>query len=133
MVDHATEIRRAIVKGMKQDADLYAILGSRVYDEVKQNTTWPFARLDPPSLRKYESSCGVGYEGTWQLNLFARGAGTSTINDLQSKVFSFLENSTLSIEAFSRFDLDFESSDVRHDGAETSDYHCTVVFRTVSV
>ena len=133
MLDHATLIRKAFITAMKSDPGVSGRVGDRVYDEVQSSPTWDFIRIDPPSQRKYESSCGVGRECEWRIQLFARGPNTTGIADLESKVFSLLEDSDLSIPAFSRFDIDFVRSDVRNDAQETSDYHCTMVFSTVSV
>ncbi len=133
MLDHATIIRQFLITEMKRDADVSAIVGDRVYDEVLPSPTWDFIRIDPPDQTKYESSCGNGRECEWRIHLFGRGPGTKRVLDLESKVFSLLDESELSIPSFSRFDMDFVRSNTGGDGDSVSDYHCVMVFRTVSV
>lgn len=117
---------------MKDDAPVKALLDERTYDQVIASPTWPFARFDQPTKVRYESSCGNGWEMEWRLQLFARGPGTKKINDLDTKVFSALFETELSIPELSRFDIDFIRSNTGPDGDEVNDYHTTVVFRTVT-
>jgi hypothetical protein len=133
MQDHATLIRQCLITAMKDDAPVHALLSGRVFDQVTANPGWPFGRFDPPSKVPYESSCGNGWDMEWRLHLFARGPGTKAINDLDTKVFSALFETELSIPELSRFDIDFVRSNTGPDGDEVNDYHAVVVFRTVTV
>jgi len=133
MLDHATLIRQCLISAMKDDAPVNDLLGERVYDQVDASAAWPFGRFDPPDMVRYESSCGNGWDMEWRLHLFARGPGTKKTNELNTKVFSALFESELSIPELSRFDIDFVRSNTGPDGDEVNDYHNVVVFRTVTV
>lgn len=133
MLDHATLIRQALITALKDDPAVSEIVADRVHDEVSSSPTWDFIRFDPPSQTKYESSCGVGRECEWRIHLFARGPGTKGVMSLESKVFSLLDETELSIPSFSRFDIDFVRSNTGPDGDSPSDYHTVMVYQTVSV
>lgn len=133
MLDHATLIRQAWIVALKEDSEVASQAGDRVYDQVVASPIWDFIRISPPSMEKYESSCGEGYEMEWRVNIFGRGPGTKDVNALFTKVFNVLCETEVSIDAFSRFDTDFVRSDTSPDGAEPDNYHCIMVLRTVSV
>lgn len=133
MLDHATLIRKAIITALKRDPAVSAIVGDRVYDEPDASPVWPFIRIDLPSKTKYESSCGEGYEMEWPVHLFVRGPGTSAVNDLESKVFTVLEDLDLPIDGLIRFNLDFLRSNTRPDQEDKSGYHTDMKFTSASV
>lgn len=132
-MDHATIIRQALITAMKSHASLQALVGDRIHDQVSSSPTWDFIRFDPPDQQKYESSCGIGRECEWRIHIFGRGPGTKNILGIEAEVFSFMEDVELSIDAFSRLDIDFVRSSTGPDGDEPNDYHTVMVYRTISV
>lgn len=133
MLDHVTLIRKAIITALKRDPAVAEIVGERVYDEADASPEWPFIRIDPPAKTKYESSCGDGFDMEWPIHLFVRGPGTGPVNDLESKVFTVLEDADLPIVGLIRFNLDFLRSNTRPDQEDKSGYHTDMKFSSTSV
>lgn len=129
MIDHANELRRAIIAKLKADLTVAGIVGTRVKDAVEQNPTWPFIRYGLPVSRPYGTSCGDGSEHDVTLHAFARGPGTDSITALTRAIVACLDDADLTVTGVAKnYGVDWIDTRVMPDGDEPNDHHGVIRF-----
>lgn len=90
-MDYSDQLRRAVIKVLRSDVAVSAMVGARVNDQVYAKPVWPFIRYGLATFQKFEASCWDGSEHSVLLHTFAKGPGTSSCAQLNAAVVKALD------------------------------------------
>lgn len=99
--DSTLEVQKAVVAALKADAGLIAVVGTRIYDDVPQNATFPYVTFDnflgEPAV---ETLSGEGFEVLLTLSIWSRSkAGRVQALQAAAAIVDILNNSTLTLDS----------------------------------
>lgn len=130
VIDHADEVREAVIEHLKATAGIKALVGGRVHDEPKTNPKWPFIRYGTPISGGFEATCWDGSEHRITLHGFAKGPGRKPAQTLAKAIVAAME--AFSPTTLGIVSLEWIGSQVQPDPAEKSAYHAIVEYEVVT-
>lgn len=71
------ELKGAIVAVLKADAAVVALVGTRIYDNIPANATFPYISFGPRDTVTADADCIVAFDITQQLDVWSRAVGSS--------------------------------------------------------
>jgi len=86
MTSPSLELQGKIVARLKADAGVTAIIGSRVYDSVPSNASFPYVSIGPKQVVSDDYDCITGFEVFMQLDAWSRGTGFPEVERLAEAV-----------------------------------------------
>jgi hypothetical protein len=89
----ALEVQSAIYRVLTTDSEIQLLVGSRVYDDVPDNTAYPFVSIgEVTETDKRRSFTLLGRELTLTIHVWSRAKGFAETNQLVDKIVAALEN-----------------------------------------
>jgi len=98
--DSTLEVQKAVVAALKADADVTALVSTRIYDRVPQAATFPYVEIhDALGQPAVETRSGEGFEVLLTLGIWSRSqAGTVEAKQIAAAIVDVLNNSTLTLD-----------------------------------
>lgn len=87
-----TEFQTYIYALLTGDADLTAIVGSRVYDNVPEGAEFPYISFGPHDVIEDDADCITAGEHNLQLDVWSRTVGSLQTKEIVSKIKSILHD-----------------------------------------
>lgn len=131
MSDASYEVQKAIVKALKDDAALTALINKRVYDPVPPGATFPYVSIGDDVIVPDE---GDGYEGcdvTVTLHAWSREQGYGEIKKIDAAVQQAIRGATFNLTGFRLVDKLFETTRTLRDPDGLTN-HGVVTFRAMT-
>jgi hypothetical protein len=115
MSDPSLELQAAIVARLKGDAGVQAVIGTRVYDEVPTNPTFPYISIGDNQVLLDDADCIEGVEIFWQLDGWARDPHYPTVKQISKVVKTALHNLPLTITGYTNVICEMNTVSYLHD------------------
>lgn len=131
--DHSLDLRIAVVKTLKNDAQIATITEGRVHDTPPARVLWPFVRYGMPLTMPYEASCWSGSEHDVTIHAFATGASTDAVATLAKAVVRVLDDADLPLDPLGLVGLDWVRTQVIRDTEEADGWHAIIQFTCQTV
>lgn len=109
MASPELELQGAIVARLKADADVTALISTRVYDPVPAVPVFPYVSFGPREANQDDADCITGFEITFQIDAWSRASGTVEAQKIVDAVRVSLHDYdfTLSVNAAANFQHSF--------------------------
>jgi len=86
MADPDLELQGEIVKRLKADPAVTALVAGRIYDSVPSTATFPYVSYGPSDLVSDDADCITAYSGFHQLDAWSRGVGYPEVKKIAEAV-----------------------------------------------
>ena len=86
------EFQKFIFSVLTSDAELAAIIGDRVYDDVPEGAQFPYVSFGPHDVNEDDAGCIVAGEHSLQLDVWSREVGSVQAKQIVSKIKSILHD-----------------------------------------
>lgn len=132
MASAGLELQAAIYQKLRSDAVLTALLGgAKVFDDVPQQTTFPYITFGQSLMRDWSTGSEDGNEHVVTLHVWSRAAGKKKVHEIMSTIEGLLHDRPLLLSGFRLINFRHEFSDARRDN-DGETYHGTVRYRAVT-
>lgn len=143
MSDRTLDLRVALVAAFTADAELTAMVGSRIYDNVPQGTTYPYISLAENNVSDWsDKGEGAGDENTdgqehlFVINVYDQSPssrGQKLVNDILKRVRALLHCQDLYLDNVQlTYLMRYETSFVRQD-SDTTSWHGYARYRALTL
>lgn len=113
------EIQKALYNRLAADPALAGYVGNRIYDDVPQNTEFPYVVIGEETAIVWEQDCDApGIETTITLHVWSQYYGRREVKLIMSVLYSILHNKPLIISDMDNVtcQADFQESFLDPDG-----------------
>ena len=128
---YALALQKALVLALKADADVSALVSTRVYDEPPESVTYPYVRIggiEPSPVRTDGKSAS---EVTFGIEAHSRPAsGRVECTRIAEAVVAALNETSLVVTGFTTVMVHWVTQTVARD-SDGQSYSGTIVFRTL--
>ena len=93
-------LQTKIYDTIRNDADISAVVGTRVYDNVPTNPTYPFVTIGDIGSVDFGSHTHSGFECTAIVHVWARVQGRKTVQQVMNDIYNVLHEVDLGITGF---------------------------------
>ncbi|MCB1526209.1 MAG: DUF3168 domain-containing protein [Hyphomicrobiaceae bacterium] len=132
MASAGLELQAAVYQKLRSDAVLVALLGGpKIYDDVPQQTAFPYITFGHSFMRDWSTASDVGHEHVVTLHVWSRAAGKKKVHEIMSTVEDLLHDRPLPLTGFKLVNFRHEYSDARRDN-DGQTYHGTLRYRAVT-
>jgi hypothetical protein len=100
MSDPSLELQAAIVAKLKADAGVLAVVGTRIYDEVPNNPTFPYISLGDNQVLPDKADCIDGTEIFWQIDGWARDPTFPMVKQISKAVVAALDDQNITVSGY---------------------------------
>ena len=97
MADPDLEIQGEIVKRLKADPAVAALVNSRIYDSVPAGAQFPYVSYGPSDLVSEDAECITAFSGFHQLDAWSRGVGYPEVKKIAEAVRVALHEAPLAL------------------------------------
>lgn len=130
MADPDLELQGEIVKKLKADPAVTALVGARIYDAVPSNAAFPYVSYGPSDLVTDDAECIKAFSGFHQLDAWSRGTGYPEVKKIAEAVRRALHDASLALPSNALVFLEHRSTRyVRDPDGLTS--HAVIQLETV--
>lgn len=95
MADPDLELQGEIIKRLKADAGVAALVNGRVYDSVPAGAVFPYVSYGPSDLVTDDAECLVAFDGFHQLDAWSRTPGYPEVKKVAEAVRRALHDAPL--------------------------------------
>lgn len=138
-MDHALDLRQAIISFLLSRDEVTDIVSSRVYGvqpPSDQPITWPFVRYGMPSVELAEMTGGdhgrSGSSHDITIHAFARGPAEDKVAILAKAIVGVLNDAALPLMGIGLIGIDWERTDYLRDAADPEGYQALIRFRATT-
>lgn len=132
--DFSDPLMLAVMRALRDNTAVKAIVGGRVRDYVEAMETWPFLRIDPIDSAPFEASGWVGSQCAVTVHAFVKDEpSTKTIQTLDALIVAALDEADLPLSAGSLLSLDHRRTNVIPDVEGPGSWHGIVRFEATIV
>jgi|SRR6185369_14925886 len=115
MTDPSLELQAALVAKLKGDSGVQAVVGTRIYDEVPNNPTFPYISLGDNQVIPDKADCIDGSEIFWQIDGWARDPAFPRCKQIAKAVTAALDEVDLSISGYTLIWSELNTTNYLHD------------------
>ena len=90
-------------------------LNCGVFDDVPQNTTYPYIAIGEETVIDYSTKDIDGNESTLNIHVWSQYKGSKETKQIMDKIHDLLHNSNLTVVGHNLINLRFEYSDIMRD------------------
>jgi hypothetical protein len=129
VVDLALSARVALVKALKADATLTALVPTaRIYGpEPPDKPQWPWAYVQTPLESPARATCLNGASLSVTVHGFAKGPGDDAASAIGNAIKRALDDLSIPLDECT-VDVQWQQNQIIRDSAEASAYHCICRF-----
>ena len=125
-------LQKAVHAALTADAALLGLLGGpRVYDDVPQQSAYPYVALGGSTERDWSTATEDGAEHVLTLHVWSRKAGRKEAREIMEALRVVLHDAPLVVDGLRLVNLRHEFSEARRD-ADGETYHGIVRYRAVT-
>lgn len=125
-------LQREAYAALANDTAVAALLGgARIYDDVPQDTVFPFITLGTASVSDWSTGTEPGLEHRLDVHVWSRYAGKRQAYDVIEAVRAVLHDAALSLNGATLVNLRCQSFEVRRDD-DGETYHGVARFRAIT-
>lgn len=110
--DPAWALQKALHARLAGDAELVALVGARIYDEVPRNEAAPYVHLAEAAVRDWSTATEAGAEVLFAIIVFSKAAGRREALAIAERVRALLHEAPLALDGHRLVNL-------RHAATET--------------
>lgn len=126
------DLQKAAYNALIADSELAVLLGGeRVYDDVPQNTEFPFVVLDQMRINDWSTGTDRGSEHILMLHVWSRYDGKQEAYEIADTIRELLDDTELTLDNNRLVNLTHQYSDLKRD-ADGETYHGVLRFRAVT-
>ena len=121
--DSQFALQTAIYDALRTDATLITLAGdgasperAKVYDQVEQDTAFPYVVIGPTTTLPWDSKTSDGMEHLFDVFTLSRYGGLKEIKDMMAAVVDALDNVTLTVTGHTLVLLQFTFGQTVNDG-----------------
>ena len=130
MADPDLELQGEIIKRLKADAGVAALVNGRVYDSVPSGAPFPYVSYGPSDLVTDDADCITGFDGFHQLDAWSRAVGYPEVKKIAEAVRTCLHDAPIALPSNALVFLEHRSTRyVRDPDGLTS--HAVIQLETV--
>jgi len=108
-------LQTAIYSKLSADNNLTAVLGAKVFDDVPENTPYPYIQLGEDNASDYSTKDQTGSEVTVNVDVWSRYRGSLEAKNIMDRIHTLLHDSSLSVTGSNFINMRFEFSDIIRD------------------
>lgn len=125
-------LQKAVHAALTADAVLVGLLGGpQVFDDVPQQTAFPYVTLGQSTERDWSTATEDGAEHVLTLHVWSKRAGRKETREIMEAVRGALHDRALAVGGHRLVNLRHEFSEARRD-ADGETYHGIVRYRAVT-
>tara|TARA_R110001592_G_scaffold147011_1_gene371406 strand:- start:71 stop:472 length:402 start_codon:yes stop_codon:yes gene_type:complete len=108
-------LQTAIYTKLSTDSNLTTTLGASVFDDIPENTPYPYVQLGEDTAIDYSTKDQTGSEVTVNIDVWSRYRGSLQAKNIMDRVHTLLHDSSLSVTGSNFINMRFEFSDIIRD------------------
>ena len=108
-------LQTAIYTKLSTDSNLTTTLGASVFDDIPENTPYPYVQLGEDTAIDYSTKDQTGSEVTVNVDVWSRYRGSLQAKNIMDRVHTLLHDSSLSVTGSNFINMRFEFSDIIRD------------------
>ena len=109
------ELQTAIYTALSGDSNLTSTLGASVFDEVPDQSSYPFVALGEETVVEYDTKDLDGASHTINIHVWSQYKGAKETKQIMDRIHTLLHDSSLSVSGFNLIRMQFEFSDIMRD------------------
>ena len=109
------ELQTAIYSALSGDSNLTSTLGASVFDEVPDQSSYPFVALVEETVVEYDTKDLDGASHTINIHVWSKYKGAKQTKQIMDRIHTLLHDSSLSVSGFNLIRMQFEFSDIMRD------------------
>jgi hypothetical protein len=130
MTGASFSLQAAIFGALSSDATLQSLIGARLYDDVPQTPTFPYAVIGDDAETNWDTATEQGSEHIVSVDAWSQGGGHKESKAIADAVRAVLDGAALSPSGQTLVDIRYQGAAfARADDGET--YRATLKFRAV--
>jgi hypothetical protein len=112
-----SELQARLFAILNGDADLATLLGgsNRVFDQVPDNTEFPYVTLGEALLLDWDSHTWAGFQGEVSVHTWSRADGRLQAQNIMKRIYALLHSVDLAIAGFKTISFRQTSAQVVRD------------------
>ena len=115
MANPELELQGEIIKRLKADPAVTALVAGRVYDSVPQSSTFPFVSLGACQTVDTRAECIASYEIFQQLDAWSRAVGYPEVKRIEDAVRFALDDAPLELPTNGLVFIQYEDANTSRD------------------
>lgn len=108
-------LQEKVYATLNNDSNLTTTLGAAVYDEVPENSAFPYITMGGGQAVDFSTKDLDGSEVSITLDVWSRYKGSKEVKNLMDRVHTLLHDSSLSVTGHNLINMRFEFGDVLRD------------------
>ena len=108
-------LQTAVFAKLSTDNNLTAVLGAKVFDDIPENTLYPYVQLGEDTAIDYSTKDQTGSEVTVNVDVWSRYRGSLEAKNIMDRIHTLLHDSSLSVTGSNFINMRFEFSDIIRD------------------
>ena len=109
------ELQSGIYTVLNSDSTLTNTLGASIFDEVPEESTYPFVSLGEETSVDFNTKDLDGGSITVNIDVWSQYKGAKETKQIMDRIHTLLHNGSVSVSGFNLIRLQFEFSDVMRD------------------
>ena len=108
-------LQTAIYNTLTNDSNLTNTLGTSVYDDVPEGSSFPYIQIGQDTINEYGTKDLDGADTSLTLHIWSQYKGTMQTKNIMDRLHSLLHDSNISVTGFNLINLRFEFGDILRD------------------
>lgn len=108
-------LQERIFATLNNDSNLTSTQGVAVYDEVPENSAYPYISIGEATSTDYSTSDLSGSQTTMTIHIWSQYKGAKEAKNIMDRVHTLLHDTTLTVTGFNLINLRFEFIDTLQD------------------
>ena len=108
-------LQTAVFSKLSTDSNLTSVLKAKVFDDIPENTDYPYVQLGEDTAIDYSTKDQTGSEVSVNIDVWSRYRGSLEAKNIMDRVHTLLHDSSLSVTGSNFINMRFEFSDIIRD------------------
>ena len=108
-------LQTAIYNTLTNDSNLTNTLGTSVYDDVPEGSSFPYIQIGQDTINEYGTKDLDGADTSLTLHIWSQYKGAMQTKNIMDRLHSLLHDSNISVTGFNLINLRFEFGDILRD------------------
>ncbi len=113
--DPANEMQTAIYTALQAETALTSLVSTRIYDNVPQETVYPYVELGEATYQDMGSQTFLGMDGTLTIHSWSQYAGRKQVMQIMEAIYDRLHQGSLTMTGHSLVICRFEFAEIVKD------------------
>ena len=108
-------LQSSIYSALNNDSNLTGTLGATIFDDVPENSAYPYIVLGEDTANEYDTKDVKGSTSSLTIHVWSEYKGSKETKQIMDRVHDLLHDSNLSVSGYNLINLRFEFSDIKRD------------------